>query len=202
MKKNVKRFDRIKLAMTLLIVVPKVAFALYPQSLSNAINTFDLVDENGYLYKRSDRIAVICHPVDAEFFTWMLNTDGSPGQYDRARDLFERQFVSSDGIHPVFVVNIRNNGDSTFTFNRDAILIENLETTVLKLVGWKFSEVDILTLPAESEMKLFVYCERLSLTGSKILETFDISLNGLSFDFHNNPAWDFLKRDVLRYQIY
>ncbi|SSC12440.1 protein of unknown function [Mesotoga infera] len=176
--------------------------ALYPQSLASAVHAFDIIGQGAYLYRKDGTVTAICHPVDEEFFCWMMNTDGSAAQHDRSRSMYRDRFVVADGSYPVFVMNIRNNTDRAITFGSFDITISEMKVSILVLLNEGFEITETISVAGDSEIRVFIYTDKMVVKNRVELEKLTVNFRGFSFDFRNNPAWDFLKSDVVIYPKY
>ena len=176
--------------------------ALYPQSLASAVHTFDIIGKGAYLYRKDGTVTVICHPVDEEFFCWMMNTNGSAAQHDQSRSLYRDRFVVANGSYPVFVMNVRNNTDRTIIFGPSDITINEMKVSILELRNERFEIAETIIVPGNSETKIFIYTDETTVKSRSELEKLIVNFRQFSFDFQNNPAWDFLKNDVVIYLKY
>lgn len=190
------------LVLLLEILLMSPLMALYPQSLASAVNTFDIIGRGAYLYRKDGTVTVICHPVDEEFFCWMMNINGSAAQHDHSRSLYRGRFVVPNGSYPVFVMNVRNNTDHTIIFGPSDITINEMKVSILELRNERFEIAETITVPGNSETKVFIYTDETTVKNRLELEKLIVNFREFSFDFRNNPAWDFLKNDVVIYLKY
>ncbi len=193
-----------KLFLVIFILLCIQGMCLYPQSLFNTIYNFDIVHNEHYIYFSNEKLTVICHPVDEEFFPWMLNTEGSPEQYNFLIDLYEKLFTKNEKNLPVFSVNIRNNSDNEYVLSMDNILIDNSKVEIYKYYDYAiFDKItgDISLNPSE-EIRLFIFKEDVFIENDVSLESFEVEIHGIKFSFENNPAWVFLSHDIVKYPRY
>ncbi len=188
--------------MLLQIVFISRLMALYPQSLASAVHIFDIIGRGAYLYRKDGTMTVICHPVDEEFFCWMMNTDGSAAQHDRSGSMYRDRFVVADGSYPVFVMNVRNNTDHAITFGSSDITISEMKVSILELRNESFEIAETITVADNSEIRVFIYTDETTVKNRLELEKLLVDFREFSFDFRNNPAWDFLKNDIVIYLKY
>jgi len=190
------------LVLLLQISLISSLMALYPQSLASAVHTFDIIGRGAYLYRKDGTMTVICHPVDEEFFCWMMNTDGSAAQHDRSRSLYRDRFVVTYGSYPVFVMNVRNNTDRAIVFGPCDITVSEMKVSVLELRNESFETAETITVAGNSEIRVFIYTDETAVKNRLELEKLTVNFREFSFDFRNNLAWDFLKNDVVIYLKY
>jgi hypothetical protein len=190
------------LVLLLQISLISSLMALYPQSLASAVHTFDIIGRGAYLYRKDGTMTVICHPVDEEFFCWMMNTDGSAAQHDRSRSLYRDRFVVTYGSYPVFVMNIRNNTDRAIVFGPCDITVSEMKVSILELRNESFETAETITVAGNSEIRVFIYTDETAVKNRLELEKLTVNFREFSFDFRNNLAWDFLKNDVVIYLKY
>jgi len=190
------------LVLLLQISLISSLMALYPQSLASAVHTFDIIGRGAYLYRKDGTMTVICHPVDEEFFCWMMNTDGSAAQHDRSRSLYRDRFVVTYGSYPVFVMNVRNNTDRAIVFGPCDITVSEMKVSVLELRNESFETAETITVAGNSEIRVFIYTDETAVKNRLEFEKLTVNFREFSFDFRNNLAWDFLKNDVVIYLKY
>jgi hypothetical protein len=190
------------LVLLLQISLISSLMALYPQSLASAVHTFDIIGRGAYLYRKDGTMTIICHPVDEEFFCWMMNTDGSAAQHDHSRSLYKDRFVVTYGSYPVFVINVRNNTDRAIVFGPCDITVSEMKVSILELRNESFETAETITVAGNSEIRVFIYTDETAVKNRLELEKLTVNFREFSFDFRNNPAWDFLKNDVVIYLKY
>ncbi|WP_143752411.1 hypothetical protein [Mesotoga sp. H07.pep.5.3] len=202
MRRRLERPLNWTLVLLLEISLISPLMALYPQSLASAVHTFDIIGRGAYLYRKDGTVTVICHPVDEEFFSWMMNTNGSAAQQDHSRSLYKDRFVVANGSYPVFVMNVTNNTDRTIIFGPSDITINEMKVSILELRNERFEIAETIIVPGNSETKVFIYTDETTVKTRSELEKLIVNFRQFSFDFRNNPAWDFLKNDVVIYLKY
>ena len=200
-KSKVKYYS---LFLIFFILFSVLAIGLYPQSLFNTIYNFDIINGKQYIYFKNEKLTVICHPVDSEFFSWMLNTEGSPEQYDFLIDLYKKLFTKYEKNLPVFSVNIRNNSDNEYVLCIDNILLERNKVEIYRYTDYAiFNKIDDnISLNSSEEIKLFIFRKDIFIENDIRLESLEVEIEGINFSFEDNPAWDFLKHDIVKYPRY
>jgi hypothetical protein len=186
------------------IFIFATGFSLYPQSLFKAIYSFDISENKKYIYSNSEKFIMVCHPVDEEFFSWMLNTEGSSEQNDFSRNLFEEKFSEKDRIFPVFSVNIKNKCDDDIEIDLNDIRIDGVSAEIYEYNDYAlFDEVtDKMILEKDEEVKLYIYRDDIFVDEKNKLENLKVNVENVLFTFDNNPTWNYLKSDIIKYPRY
>mgnify|MGYP001327040147 CR=1 FL=1 len=179
-------------------------FSLYPQSLFKTIYSFDISENERYIYSNSEKFIIVCHPVNEEFFSWMLNTEGSSEQNDFSRNLFEEKFSEEGRIFPVFSVNIKNKCGDDIEIDFNDICINEVSAEIYEYNDYALFDklTDKMILEKDEEVRLYIYRDDIFVDEENKLEGFKVSVENVLFTFDNNPAWDYLKSDIIKYPRY
>jgi len=201
--KNINYKKKKTIFLIVFIFIFVAGFSLYPQSLFKTIYSFDISENEEYIYSNSEKFIIVCHPVDEEFFSWMLNTEGSSKQNDFSRNLFEERFSEEGGIFPVFSVNIKNKCDD-IEIDLNDIRINGVSAEIYEYNDYAlFDKVTgKMTLEKDEEVKLYIYRRDIFVDEENKLESLKVSVENVFFTFDNNPAWDYLKSDIIKYPRY
>lgn len=142
--------------------------------------------------------------MDEEFFSWMLNTEGSSEQNDFSRNLFEEKFSEEGRIFPVFSVNIKNKCDDDIEIDLNNIRIDGISAEIYEYNYYALFDkaIDKMILEKDEEVKLYIYRNDIFVDEKNKLENLKVSVENVLFTFDNNPAWDYLKSDIIKYPRY
>jgi hypothetical protein len=61
---------------------------------------------------------------------------------------------------------------------------------------------ETINVADNSEIRVFIYTDETTVKNRLELEKLLVDFREFSFDFQNNPAWDFLKNDIVIYLKY